>query len=112
MKSIQVGKHSMMGKAVLAGALACMGVLAGCVASGHEGSYREADGAVTLELKAGKASMNIGQIHIEGPYSEDGGKVTIHPEPGETQPMVLTVNQDGSLQGPEGSVIGKLDKAK
>ncbi len=94
---------------VLAGA--CLAV--GCFGTNPEGKYRDADGAVTLELKGGKAGLNYGMVHIDGAYTVDGDKITVRPLEGNTsQTMVFTINKDGSLTGPPGSDIGRLEKAK
>ncbi len=78
-----------------------------------DGKYQDADGAVTLELKSGKASLNFGGIHIDGAYKVDGNKITISPLTGDTrQTVVFTLNSDGSLDAPAGSMMPKLMKAK
>jgi hypothetical protein len=85
----------------------------GCGDPGREGTYKDAAGAVTLELKSGKAALNFGRIHIDGSYTVDGDKITLHPTVGDTsQTMVFTVNKDGSIDGPPGSEITKLQKTK
>ena len=99
-------------KALLVSVLAAAALAVGC-GSNPEGKYRDAQGAVTLELKGGKASLNYGPIRIDGTYIVDGDKITIRPTVGETsQTMVFTVNNDGSIDGPPGSDITKLRKAK
>jgi hypothetical protein len=99
-------------KALLISVLAGAGLAMAC-GSNPDGKYRDSDGTVTLELKDGKASMNFAQIHMDGTYTVDGDKLTIRPVSGDTsQTMVLTINKDGSLSGPEGSPITKLEKAK
>ncbi|HXP86363.1 MAG TPA: hypothetical protein VN841_16670 [Bryobacteraceae bacterium] len=100
-------------KALLVAVLAGAGLEAGCGDSGRDGTYRDAAGAVTLELKGGKAGLNYGQIHIDGNYTVDGDKITIHPTVGDTnQTMVFTINKDDSIDGPPGSEITRLQKAK
>jgi hypothetical protein len=100
-------------KALLVSVLAGAGLATGCGGGDRDGTYRDSAGAVTLELKAGKAGLNYGQIHIDGTYTVDGDKITIHPTVGDTnQTMVFTVNNDGSIDGPPGSEITKLQKAK
>lgn len=86
----------------------------GCGGSGPEGKYRDSAGATTLELKSGgKANLDFGQIHIDGTYTLDGDKLTIRPTAGDTsQTMVFVVNADGSIDGPPGSAIQKLQKVK
>lgn len=78
-----------------------------------DGKYQDTDGAVTLELKDGKANLNFGGIRIDGTYKVDGSKIVISPTAGDTsQSMIFTINSDGSLAGPAGSQIPKLVKAK
>lgn len=100
-------------KALLVSVLAGAALAVGCGGSGPDGKYRDSDGAVTLELKGGKANLDFGQIHIDGTYTMDGGKLTIRPVVGDTsQTMVFVVNADGSIDGPPGSAMPKLQKAK
>jgi|ERR1700683_703261 hypothetical protein len=105
--------NTWMRRVLLISVLAGVGLSAACGAGNPEGKYRDADGTVTLELTGGKASINFGQIHMDGTYTVDGDKLTIRPTTGDTsQTMVLTINKDGSLQGPQGSMITRLEKAK
>ena len=100
-------------KTVLVFVVASAGLTAACPGANPEGKYRESDGAVTLELKGGKAGLNYGQIHIDGAYTVDGDKITIKPLEGNTsQTMVFAINKDGSLTGPPGSDIQRLEKEK
>ena len=99
-------------KAFLAFVLVGVSLAAGC-GSNPEGKYQDTEGAVTLELKDGKAGLNYGPIRIDGTYKVDGEKIIIRPTVGDTsQTMVFTINKDGSLAGPPGSDIRKLQKAK
>jgi hypothetical protein len=100
-------------RAILISVLAGAGLAVGCGGSDPEGKYQDAAGAVTLELKGGKASLNYGGIKLDGAYKVDGDKLTIQPTSGATgQTMVFTINKDGSIDGPPGSDITKLQKAK
>jgi hypothetical protein len=100
-------------KALLISVLAIAGLAVGCGDSGRDGTYRDSAGAVTLELKGGQANLNYAGIRIDGTYTVDGDKITIRPTVGNTsQTMVLTINKDGSIDGPPGSEITKLQKAK
>ncbi|HEV3332964.1 MAG TPA: hypothetical protein VG096_18380 [Bryobacteraceae bacterium] len=100
-------------KALLVFVLAGAALTVGCGGSGPDGKYRDSDGAVTLELKGNKATLDFGQIHIDGTYTMDGGKLTIRPVVGDaSQTMVFVVNADGSIDGPPGSAIPKLQKVK
>ena len=94
---------------VLAGAI----LAAGCGSSNVEGTYHDPENAVTLELKGGKANLNFAMIHMNAAYTVDGDKLTLRPLEGDaSQTMVFTINKDGSLSGPAGSMIPQLVKAK
>jgi hypothetical protein len=93
---------------VLAGATLSVG----CGGGISDGTYKDPQGAVTLELKGGKATLNYGGIRIDGAYTVDGDKLSLRPTAGDTsQAMVLTVNKDGSIDGPPGTEIKNLRKA-
>src|SRR5277367_1534583 len=97
-------------RGLLVFALAGLSLAIGC-GDKHEGTYRDPEGAVTLELKDSKASLNFGLIHIDGAYTVDGNNIAIRPLSGDTtQTMVFVVNGDGSLAGPPGSEMPHLDK--
>jgi hypothetical protein len=86
------------------------GLVIGCTRV--QGNYRDSDGAVTLEMKDGKCNLTIGPERIPCTYTVDGDKVTLAPTIGDkSQTIVLTV-KDGSLVGPPGGLITKLDKVK
>jgi hypothetical protein len=93
-------------------------VLAGtCLAIGcgskPSGTYKDPDGAVTLQLNDGKASLDFGMIHLDAAYKVDGDKLTLTPLQGDaSQTMIFNINSDGSLAGPPGSEMPKLVKAK
>jgi len=94
---------------VLAGAM----FASGCGSPNVEGTYHDPENAVTLELKSGKASLNFAMIHMNAAYTVDGDKLTLRPLEGDaSQTMVFTINKDGSLSGPAGSMIPRLVKAK
>jgi len=104
--------RSWIRKALLSSVLTGITLAVAC-GNNPEGKYRDSQGAVTLELKGGKATLDYGLIRIDGTYTVDGDKITIRPTVGDTrQTMVLTVNSDGSIDGPPGSEITKLRKAK
>ena len=75
--------------------------------------YEDANKTVALELKDGKASMSVGPVRVDGDYKVDGDKVVIRPSEGDTsQTVTFSRNKDGSLDGPEGSQMPRLQKAK
>jgi hypothetical protein len=85
-------------------------IASGC--SSVEGNYRDSDTAVTLELKDGKCTLGLGPERIPCTYKVDGDKVTLLPTAGDkNQTIVLTV-KDGTLVGPPGGLITKLEKVK
>jgi len=80
--------------------LAVIGFAVGCF-NDPAGSYRDAEephGGTVLELKDGKATINFGQMRIDAKYTVDGDKVTIKPEGGPAEPLVLIIQSDGSLK--------------
>jgi hypothetical protein len=105
--------RSWIRKALVIAVLAAAALEIGCGDSGRDGTYKDAAGAVTLELKGDKAGLNYGGVHIDGTFTVDGDKLTIHPTVGNTsQTMVFTINKDGSIDGPPGMDISKLQKTK
>jgi hypothetical protein len=107
-----VMNSSWIRKAVLISVMAGTCLAIGC-GSKPSGTYRDSDGAVTLQLNDGKASLDFGMIHLDAAYKVDGNKVTLTPLQGDvSQTMVFTVNSDGSLAGPPGSEMPRLVKAK
>lgn len=97
---------------VLAGAsfaAGCGSIFGG--GSGPDGKYQASDGSVTLQLNGGKASMDIGPIHIDAAYTVSGDKLTVRPTEGAiSQTMVFTINKDGSLDPPQGGPFPRLEK--
>ena len=106
--------NSWIRKMVFSSVLAAASLAVGCWWDANpDGKYRDSSGSVTLDLKDGKASLMYGPIRIDGTYTVDGDKLTIHPTVGErSQAITLTINKDGSIDGPPGSDITKLQKAK
>jgi hypothetical protein len=85
-------------RAVVVLVVTAMGFAAGCFNTDVSGKYRDAEGAVKLELKDGKATLDVGQVRIDGKYSLDGDTITIKPIDGPNpDTLVLTVGKDGSL---------------
>ncbi|MBV9183088.1 MAG: hypothetical protein JO356_17435 [Acidobacteria bacterium] len=106
-------KNSWSRKAIVVLALTTVGIAAGCFDADVDGKYREAEGAVKLELKEGKATLDVGQVRIDGKYTVDGDKVTIRPVDGPNpDTLVLTVGKDGSLSAPPNGLFTKLVKTK
>ncbi len=99
-------------RALVIAILAGVGFAVGCGAH-VDGTYKDSDGAVTLKLNAGKASMDFGPVHLDAAYSVSGNKVTLTPLQGDTrQTLVFTIDSDGSLEPPAGTMFPKLLKQK
>lgn len=81
--------------------------LAGC-GSNLDGTYHDANGAVTLDIKSSKARLTMmGETH-ELSYKVDGDKITLHdPKEAAQGDIVLTRNGDGTLSGPMGTLTKK-----
>jgi hypothetical protein len=81
-----------------------------CSASGLEGTYRNANGMATLELRSGgnAALSAMGENHV-CTYKKDDTKLLL------TCPnqdvMTITIHDDGSLTA-DGTFIGAMTKAK
>ena len=84
--------------AVVAFVLGSMGLAAGCSGANVEGKYHDAGGAVKLDLKDGRAAMDVGPVHINAKYTVDGNKLTIKPDGGPNpEAIALAIGKDGSL---------------
>lgn len=93
---------------VAAIALFCLG-LAGCGSNVKGHSYAAADGSVTIQFQSGgTANVTIGPIPATCTYTQSGKQVNLTCG-GQTE--VLTVNSDGSLDGPA-DTVGHLTKVK
>ena len=83
----------------------------GCHSGAPSGTYVDSTGRLTLEFKDGKAFLNMGGIaDTDGtPYDVSGDKITIHyPSDGMMGTLsTLTINSDGTLQGPMGTLKKK-----
>lgn len=91
-----------------AAALVCLG-LAGCGNNVNGHSYAAADGSVTIQFQSGgAASVMMGPIPASCTYTQSGKQVNLTCG-GQTE--ILTVNSDGSLDGPQ-ETIGHLAKVK
>ncbi len=93
----------------LAAALLCLGV-AGCGSkvSGH--TYAGNGNVVTVEFESGgKAYTSMGPMTTSCTYTQSGKTVSLVCE-GET--TVLTLQDDGSLDGPPDGMLAHLTKVK
>jgi hypothetical protein len=107
-------KNSWLHKAVAVLTLAVIALAIGCFDPDVTGKYRDTEGAVQVELKGGKATLDLGQLRIDAKYVQDGDKVTITPEGGPSRDViVLTVDKDGALvANPPNPLFSKLVKIK
>jgi hypothetical protein len=78
----------------------------------YQGLYRDSSGTISLDLHKGKARLSLGAYTIEGTYKLDGNKIiaTGNFGPLIPNPCTFTLNDDGSLDGPPGSMILHLQK--
>ena len=92
---------------------AIMTMLAGTMCGGSSivGTYSNANGAVTMDVRSGgNASITMMGESKACTYKVDGDQLTLNcPEIG---PLVLTIHDDGSLTPPAGNFIGALRKSK
>jgi hypothetical protein len=105
--------HSWLRKAILVSVFSAAVFVLGC-GGGVEGKYRDPTGAINVELKGGKAYIALGAYAVNGTYTIDGKKVTCRGDFGMMvpNPLVLTINDDGTIQGSGDTMIPKLDKVK
>lgn len=84
-------------------------VVGGC-SSRIQGTYTDSTGAFVLDLKSGNsASFSFSGQSAPCTYQSTGGKINLQCE-GQAAGMVLTVQSDGSLTGPPGTLMPPLRK--
>ncbi len=93
----------------VAAALVCLGLAAcGNNVKGH--TYAAADNSVTIEFQSGgTANVSFGPIASTCTYAQSGKQINLTCG-GQTE--VLTMADDGSLNGPAESMLGHLTKVK
>lgn len=92
-----------------AAALLCLGA-AGCGNNVKGHTYQAADDSVTIEFQSGgAASVSFGPIASTCTYTQSGKQINLTCG-GQTE--VLTMADDGSLNGPADGAIGHLTKVK
>jgi len=93
--------------------LAGLTMLIGC---GHsvEGTYRDPSNTITAEFKNGKAYIALGAYAVEGTYTIEGNKIIAKGDFGMMipSPLIFTINDDGTIQGPKNTFIPRLEKVK
>jgi hypothetical protein len=100
-------------KALLTSVLAGICLAVGC-GSSPEGKYRDASGGIFAEFKGGKAHIALGAYAVDGTYKIEGNKIICRGDFGMMlhSPLVFTINDDGSIDGPRDSMIPRLEKVK
>jgi hypothetical protein len=84
--------------------------LAGCGATVAGNTYTGNGGVVQIEFKSGgKAYLSTGPVSTPCSYTESGKTVTLVCEGDST---AFTLDDDGSLIGPQGGLLGRLTKKK
>jgi len=83
--------------------------LIGC-GSGVQGTYSDPSGGFVLDLKSGgNATFTFAGQAASCTYKVDGKQLTLTCQ-GDTSPTVLTIQNDGSLTGPPGTMMPPLRK--
>jgi len=100
-------------KMFLASVLVGIFLAVGC-GSSPEGKYRDPSGGITVELKGGKAYIALGAYAVDGTYKIEGNKIVCRGDFGLMlhSPLVFTINDDGTIDGPRDSMIPRLEKVK
>lgn len=97
------GKGDIMRKLMV---LAALAALTAC-GSGLEGTYRDETGMMTYTFKSdGTMYQTVMGTEMEVPYEMDGEKILIGGPEGR---MVMTLLDDGSIQGPMGMKLTKRE---
>jgi len=92
-----------------AAALVCLGAV-GCGNNVNGHTYAAADGSVTIAFQSGgTAGVSFGPIASTCAYTQSGKQINLT-RGGQTE--VLTMADDGSLNGPADGAIGHLTKVK
>ena len=100
-------------KSLLVLVLAAAGFAVAC-GSSPEGKYRDPSGTINAEFKDGKAYVALGAYAVDGTYKIDGDKIIARGDFGLMlpNPLVFTINKDGSIDGPRDTMIPRLEKVK
>ena len=106
-------KNSSRREALLFSVLALTVLAAGCSKSA-EGKYRDPSGTINAEFKDGKAYIALGAYAVDGTYKIEGDKIIASGNFGLMlpNPIVFTVNKDGTIDGPRDTMIPRLEKVK
>jgi hypothetical protein len=106
-------KNSRALTTLLVSLLLVLSIAVGC-GSGPEGKYRDPSGTINAQFKDGKAYIALGAYAVDGTYKIDGKKIIARGDFGPMipNPCVFTINDDGTIDGPRGSMIPRLEKVK
>ncbi len=99
--------------AILACTMAAAMLVVAC-GSSVEGKYRDPTGSINASFQDGKAYIALGGYAVDGTYKIDGNKIIASGDFGMMlpNPVVFTINKDGSIDGPRNSMIPRLEKVK
>jgi len=92
---------------------ALLALLASGCHSGPTGTYADQTGNMSLELKSGgKATLTFLGKPGDCTYKSSGQQLSVSCSGDPSNPLVLTINEDGSLSGPPGGFMPTLRKQK
>jgi len=88
--------------------------LAVACGGGVEGKYRDPSGTINASFQDGKAYIALGGYAVDGTYKIQGDKIIATGDFGLMlpNPVVFTINKDGSIDGPRDTMIPRLEKVK
>lgn len=105
-------KQNHFRRLILVAAAACLSLVVASCGSSVTGTYSDANGAFTLELRSGgKAAFTFMGETASCTYAVDGKKLNLNCE-GDAGKTVFTIHDDGSLTGPPGTFLPALRKRK
>lgn len=99
-------------KLLLIASFVCLSCALSACGSGMQGTYSDASGAFTLDLKSGgKANFTFMGEVAQCAYTANGNKLALDCQ-GDAGKVVFTIHDDGSLTGPPGGFMPALRKTK
>jgi hypothetical protein len=106
-------ENSWIRRVLLVSVLAYAAIGVGC-GSSAEGKYRDPSGSINAEFKDGKAYIALGAYAVDGTYKIEGDKIIAAGNFGLMlpNPVVFTINKDGTIDGPRDTMIPRLEKVK
>jgi hypothetical protein len=98
--------------AIVSSVLVCLSFAVVACGSNLTGTYSDPSGAFVLELKSGgQANLTFAGQSAPCTYTVNGQSLALQC-PGQAGALVLTIQSDGSLAGPPGTLIPALRKSK